>query len=38
MAGFTVASENPVYILGDYNAAGAWTDPHAAASVIARLQ
>jgi hypothetical protein len=33
--GFTVASENPVYILGDYNANGAWTDPHAAGSVIA---
>ncbi len=33
--GFTVASENPVYVLGDYNAAGGWTDPHAAASVIA---
>jgi hypothetical protein len=33
--GFTVASENPVYIIGDYNAAGGWTDPHSAASVIA---
>ncbi len=33
--GFTVASENPVYVLGDYNAAAAWTDPHAAASVVA---
>jgi hypothetical protein len=33
--GFTVASENPIYILGDYNANGAWTDPHAAGSVIA---
>ena len=37
--GFTVASENPVYILGDYNAALAdhsWVDAnHAAAAVIA---
>jgi hypothetical protein len=36
--GFTVASENPVYILGDYNAKASenkWGDPHAAASVIA---
>jgi len=33
--GFTVASENPVYVIGDYNAAGGWTDPHSAAAVIA---
>ncbi len=34
--GFTVASENPVYVLGDYNASAAgYTDPHAAAAVIA---
>jgi hypothetical protein len=34
--GFTVASENPVYVLGDYNASAAgWTDPHAAAAIIA---
>jgi hypothetical protein len=43
--GFTVASENPVYILGDYNSSAAdpmWTNPstgvepaHAAAGIIA---
>ena len=36
--GFTVASENPVYIIGDYNTTnGSWTSPntHSAASVIA---
>jgi hypothetical protein len=35
--GFTVASENPVYIQGNYNADSAWNlaNPHAAASVIA---
>jgi len=37
--GFTVASENPVYVLGDYNsntAAGAWIDAgHAAAGILA---
>jgi len=36
--GFTVGSENPVYIQGDYNASAAdasWADPHAAAAVIA---
>jgi Tfp pilus assembly protein PilX len=35
--GFTVASENPVYVQGDYNASvgGGWGDPHSAASVIA---
>jgi len=44
MGGFTVASENPVYILGDYNSSAAdptWLNPlaaepaHAAAGVIA---
>lgn len=34
--GFTVASENPVYIQGNYNASNAgWTEPHASAAVIA---
>jgi hypothetical protein len=35
--GFTVASENPVYVQGNYNADSAWNlaNPHAAASVIA---
>lgn len=33
--GFTLASENPAYILGDYNAAGGFGDPHASAAVIA---
>jgi len=35
--GFTVASENPVYVQGNYNADSAWdlANPHAAASVIA---
>src|SRR5207302_1276616 len=36
--GFTVASENPVYVLGDYNAKTSehgWNDPHSAAAVIA---
>ncbi|MBZ5600123.1 MAG: hypothetical protein LAN83_17590 [Acidobacteriia bacterium] len=33
--GFTVASENPVYILGDYNANGAFATPDSAAAVIA---
>jgi len=34
--GFTVASENPVYVLGNYNASAAgYTDPHAAAAIIA---
>ncbi|HSS98601.1 MAG TPA: hypothetical protein VLK33_16310 [Terriglobales bacterium] len=33
--GFTLASENPAYVLGDYNAAGGFGDPHASASVIA---
>jgi hypothetical protein len=33
--GFTLASENPAYILGDYNANGGFGDPHASSSVIA---
>lgn len=33
--GFTLASENPAYILGDYNASGGFGDPHASSSVIA---
>jgi len=35
--GFTVASENPVYVQGDYNAstAAGFADPHSAASIIA---
>ena len=33
--GFTLASENPAYILGDYNASGGFGDPHASSAVIA---
>jgi hypothetical protein len=36
--GFTVGSENPVYVLGDYNASaadGTFADPHTAAAIIA---
>ena len=33
--GFTVGSENPVYVQGDYNANGGFGDPHAAAAIIA---
>ena len=36
--GFTVASENPVYVLGDYNAKTSehgYNDPHSAAAIIA---
>ncbi len=35
--GFTVASENPVYVQGDYNAstAAGYGDPHSAAAIIA---
>ncbi len=35
ITGLTVATENPVYIQGDYNAAGAWTVAHSATSIIA---
>jgi hypothetical protein len=36
--GLTVASENPVYIEGDFNAnsvGGGWNDPHVATSIVA---
>jgi len=33
--GFTVGSENPVYVQGDYNANAGFGDPHAAAAIIA---
>ncbi|MFQ5738225.1 MAG: hypothetical protein ACE5JX_04390 [Acidobacteriota bacterium] len=34
--GFTVSSENPVYVQGNYNAdSGGFSDPHAAAAIIA---
>lgn len=33
--GFTLASENPSYVLGDYNASGAFGDPHVSAAAIA---
>ena len=33
--GFTVGSENPVYVQGDYNANGAFGDPHVPAAIIA---
>jgi hypothetical protein len=33
--GFTLASENPAYILGDYNARGGFGDPHVSAAAIA---
>ena len=35
MPGFTVASENIVYIQGDYNGDSSFGDPHSAAAVIA---
>ncbi len=37
MPGFTIGSENPVYIQGDYNAstAAGFGDPHSAASILA---
>lgn len=36
LGGFTVTSENPVYVQGDYNTAGsAFGDPHAAAAILA---
>jgi hypothetical protein len=35
LGGFTLGSEEPAYILGDYNAQGGWTDPHASAAVLA---
>ena len=33
--GFTVGSENPVYVQGDYNANAGFGDPHVAAAIIA---
>ena len=33
--GFTVGSENPVYVQGDYNASAGFGTPHAAAAIIA---
>ncbi len=35
MPGLTVASENPVYIEGDFNAAGGFGEPNAATAVLA---
>jgi hypothetical protein len=36
LGGFTLASEQPAYVLGNYNAdAGGFGDPHAAAAVLA---
>ena len=35
VGGFTVVTENPVYIQGDWNASGGFTGAHAATSVIA---
>ena len=32
--GFTLGSENPAYLLGDYNANGSFGDPHASAAII----
>jgi hypothetical protein len=34
ITGLTIVAENPVYVQGDWNANGAFTDPHAATSVI----
>jgi hypothetical protein len=34
LTGLTIAAENPVYLQGDWNAAGAFTEPHAATAVI----
>jgi len=33
--GFTVGSENPVYVQGDYNANAGFGDPHSSAAIIA---
>jgi hypothetical protein len=33
--GFSVGSENPVYVQGDYNANAGFGDPHAAAAIVA---
>lgn len=34
ITGLTFAVENPVYIQGNWNANGGWTDPHAATAVM----
>src|SRR5262249_42440659 len=34
ITGLTIVAENPVYVQGDWNANGAFTDPHAATAVI----
>ncbi len=33
--GFTVVSENPVYVQGDWNANGGWVNPDAATAILA---
>jgi hypothetical protein len=33
--GLTVVTENPVYVQGDWNASGGWTNPHAATAILA---
>jgi hypothetical protein len=35
ITGLTVVAENPVYLQGDWNANGAFNDPHAATAIIA---
>jgi hypothetical protein len=35
VTGLTIASENPVYVQGNWNANGAFNNPHAATSIIA---
>src|SRR5262249_18363378 len=35
ISGLTVVAENPVYVQGNWNANGAFNDPHAAISIIA---
>jgi len=34
VSGLTVVSENPIYLQGDWNANGGWTEPHAATAVM----
>jgi hypothetical protein len=34
ITGLSFVSENPVYVQGNWNANGAWTDPHAATAVM----
>jgi hypothetical protein len=33
--GLTVVTENPVYVQGDWNASGGWSNPHAATAILA---